>query len=259
MEVSFDRRCHVTISDHIRRCAHLMKAQRRVVRFWKLESLGLVYIPVPKVVSSGIRQMLRAQQSDEILGASCDTPIDACELTRQSEEQLKVSLSPAQVAKMGGQYYRFSFVRNPLTRLYSCYRDKVVNAQQYRDRCTLSPYGIHFGMSFEDFIERVAEIPDKYSDQHFRSQSAVLLYKGELLVDYLGKLEQFAEDWEVLSTRFGLDVPPRTKRVSGVAVPLHELPLTRHGLEVVMKRFEPDLDLFGYRDDLEALMDELPR
>ena len=230
-----------------------------MVRFWQLDSLKLVYVPVPKVASSSIREVLRVRKIAEIQAAGSAASMNPSELKRQAEEQLKRSLPPAKVAQMGSDYYRFSFVRNPLTRLYSCYRDKVVNAQQYRDRCTLSPYGIHFGISFEDFIERVAEIPDKYSDQHFRSQSAVLLYKGELLVDYLGKLEQFAEDWEVLSTRFGLDVPPRTKRVSGVAVPLHELPLTRHGLEVVMKRFEPDLDLFGYRDDLEALMDELPR
>ena len=258
MEVSLDRRCHVTISDHIRRCAHLIKAQRRMIRFWKLESLQLAYIAVPKVASSAIRQMLRARQADEIMSAAGASPIGKRDLKSKCEEQVRVSLRPAQVAQLGGQYYRFSFVRNPLTRLYSCYRDKVVNAQQRRGRCTLSPYGVHFGMSFEDFIERVAEIPDKSSDQHFRSQSALLLYNNELLVDYWGKLERFAEDWEVLSDRFGLDVPQREKRVSGVVVPMHELPLTRHGLERVMNRFEQDLDLFDYRRDLEALMDELP-
>ncbi len=258
MEVSLDRGCHVTIDDRIRHYAHLIKAQRRMIRFWKIESLQLAYIPVPKVASSAIRQMLRARQADEMMSVIGDTPIGKRELKAKCEEQVRVSLRPAQVAKMSGHYYRFSFVRNPLTRLYSCYRDKVVNAQQRRDRCTLSPYGVHFGMSFEDFIERVAELPDKYSDQHFRSQSALLLYKGELLVDYYGKLERFAEDWEVLSARFELGVPQREKRMSGAVVPMHELPLTRRGLERVMQRFEQDLDLFDYRRDLEVLMDELP-
>ena len=246
-----------TLEDRFRHCAHVIKAQRPRVTLWKLESCRLVYLPVPKVASSGIRQMLRARQRDEILGANCDSSIDERELKRQSEEQLKVSLRPAQVGRMGSHYHRFSFVRNPLTRLYSCYRDKVVNAQQRRDRCTLSPYRIHFGMSFEDFIERVAEIPDKYSDQHFRSQSALLLHRGELLVDYWGKLERFADDWEVLSARFGLDAPQRQKRVSGAVMAMNELPLTRRGLERVMTRYEQDLDVFEYREDLEVLMDEL--
>lgn len=237
---------------------HLIKAQRRMVRLWKLESLQLAYIGVPKVASSAIRQRLRACHADEMDSGAGDIPIDKRELKAICEEQVKVTLRPSQVAKMRGYYYRFSFVRNPLTRLYSCYRDKVVNAEQRRDRCTLSPYGVHFGMSFDDFIERVAEIPDKYSDQHFRSQSALLLYQGELLVDYYGKHEQFDEDWAMLSARFGLDAPTRQKRVSGVAVPMSELPLSRQSLERVMLRFEQDLDLFGYREDLEALMDELP-
>ena len=236
----------------------MIKVQRRMVRLWKLESLRLVYIPVPKVASSGIRQMLRARERDEMLASGSHSSIDERALKHQLEERLRVSLRPAQVQRMKGHYYRFSYVRNPLTRLYSCYRDKVVNAQQRRKRCTLSPYRIHFGMSFEEFIDRVAEIPDKYSDQHFRSQSAQLVHQGDLLVDYWGKLERFADDWEVLSARFGLDTPARQKRVSGASMAMNELPLTRRGLERVMQRFEQDIDLFEYGEDLEALMGELP-
>lgn len=38
---------------------------------------------------------------------------------------------------------------------------------------------------------------------------------------------------------------------------MNELPLTRRGLERVMTRYEQDLDVFEYREDLEVLMDEL--
>ena len=84
MDVSPDRGCRDAIRDHIRRCAHVIKAQRPSVRLWKLESCRLVYIPVPKVASSGIRQMLRARQRDEILAANCDSSINEREL-RQVE------------------------------------------------------------------------------------------------------------------------------------------------------------------------------
>jgi hypothetical protein len=259
MGIGHDQRCQITIKDRFKHGAHLIQAQMPRVRLWKLESQKLVYIAVPKVGSSSIRNLLRLQQVSEILDMLGDTSLSSSDLKSLAEKQLKVKLRPTRVLQMAGEYYRFSFVRNPLARLYSCYRDKVVNAQNRRKRCTLRTYGMYFGMSFDEFIKRVSELPDSYSDQHFRSQSALLSYKGELFVDYWGKLERFTDDWAPISSQFNLDVPSRSRRVSGEAIPLCELPLTRQSLELVMKRFEEDLDLFDYRRELEALWDQFPR
>jgi len=230
----------------------VLNAHRSQVKVWQLERLHLGYVPVPKVASSSIREMMRTMQADWMSAAG------AVNNREVVDEQIRFSLRPKQVLQLREQYYLFSFVRNPLMRLYSCYRDKVVNAEQRRKRCTFSPYRIHFGMSFEDFIERIAQIPDRYSDQHFRSQTGLLYHKGELLVNYVGKLEQFADDWEQVSARYEFPELSRSKRVSGAALAMHELPITRRGLSIVMDRFAEDLDHFEYRQDLEALMDELP-
>ena len=141
-----------------------------------------------------------------------------------------------------------------MTRLYSCYRDKVVNAEKRRDRCSLSPYRIYFGMTFDDFVNRVVQIPDQSADQHFRSLSSFLVHNGELLVDHVGKFESIAKDWEVISTRFGLPLPLRNRRVSGPQVPMGDIPLNAASLELVIKRYRQDLDTFGYRAELEALL-----
>ena len=103
-------------------------------------------------------------------------------------------LSGCTTAYYGGCYGAYPSVRNPLARLYSCYRDKVVNAETRRSHCTLTPYGINFGMSFDEFVYRVAEIPDPKANDHFRSLHTFLTYKGHSFVDYVGKLENFNEE-----------------------------------------------------------------
>lgn len=236
-----------TLEDRFRDFAHTIKAQRTRIKLCTLEEINLGYIPVPKVASSSIHSMLRELQTDP-------TPDKLDGRTLAKTE----SMHPREVLRVREQCFLFSFVRNPVTRLYSGYRDKVVNAEQRRKRCTFSPYKIHFGMSFEEFIERVAQIPDQYSDQHFKSQTALLYHKGELLVNYVGKMEQFAEDWEVLSSRFRLSTPSHTRRVSGATAGMKDIPISRNALSLIMNRYANDLDHFDYRQDLESLMDQLP-
>lgn len=233
-----------TLKDRIRNFAHAIKAQRTRIKLCKLEEMSLGYIQIPKVASSSINLMLSELRTNP-------TPDKASWAKTES-------LHPRGVLRLREQYFLFSFVRNPVTRLYSCYRDKVVNAEQRRKRCTFSPYQIHFGMSFQEFIEQVSQIPDRHSDQHFKSQSGVLYHKGELLVNYVGKMEQFEEDWEVLSSRFELPMPPRSRRVSGTTAGMKDIPLSRDVLSLIMNRYAKDLDHFDYRQDLESLMDQLP-
>jgi len=209
--------------------------------------MKLGYISIPKCASSSIRNHLTQHQQQ------------SCEITKNlSKSDLKfcakTSLSPRQIIELREEFYLFSFVRNPLSRLYSCYRDKVVNNARRRDRCSLSPYQINFGMSFDEFVSRVVEIPDKIADQHFRSASSFLMHKGELLVDYVGKFEQFNDDWEVIASKFDLPAPERTKRVSGPAAALKEIPISPSVLAMVIERYANDLDTFDYRDELESML-----
>jgi dermatan 4-sulfotransferase 1 len=233
---------YYTIDDLIRRGASKLRAINRRTRIWKVDDLKLAYIPIPKVASSSTRRLMNNRQGQ----------------TKPSPDPAKTSLSISQLLRLKDEYFLFSFVRNPLTRLYSCYRDKVVNAETRQKRCTLSPYRIHFGMTFDDFIRRVIQIPDKPADQHFRSLSSFLVHNGELLVDYIGKFENIADDWEVISTRFGLSLPPRNKRVSGSKVSMEDIPLSTASLELVITHYAQDLDTFGYRSELEALLRKFP-
>lgn len=225
----------------------MVKASYRKTRIWKVDDIKLGYISIPKCASSSIRHLItqHQQENSQISDSYKKSDLKFC---------AKVSLSPPQTLKLKESYFLFSFVRNPLSRLYSCYRDKVVNAAQRHDRCTLSPYRIHFGMSFNEFVSRVVEIPDKFADQHFRSGCSFLMHRGESLVNYVGKFEQFNQDWQNISSQFGLAAPKRSNRVSGPRTTIQDIPISPQVLELAIKRYANDLDAFGYREELEALL-----
>lgn len=102
-------------------------------------------------------------------------------------------------------HYKFGFTRNPVKRLESLWRQKVLDVngmgvseavrEQLRD--------------FDHFIDWVAEHDLNTCDPHFRKQTALLDVNR---MDFIGKLEQFDEDWATVAKRLGLHMPKRMQR-----------------------------------------------
>ena len=132
----------------------------------------------------------------------------------------------------------------------------MVEAGTKSTKCAFQPYGISFGISFDSFVKEVSGIPDNIANQHFRSASAFLTNGDDLLVDYVGKLEQFNHDWQILSDRFNLPFPPKTHRVSHSPVPIQDIPISKKSLNLLMERYNKDIELFDYRESLEALLNK---
>lgn len=80
------------------------------------------------------------------------------------------------------------------------------------------------------------------------------MHKGELMVHYVGKFEQFNQDWEVISSKFNLPAPKRAKRVSGPPTTIQDIPISPEVLALLIERYANDLDAFDYRDELESLL-----
>jgi dermatan 4-sulfotransferase 1 len=231
-----------------------LRFKRRGLKVWVMEDIEVAYLSIPKVASSSIRHLIRERQAKIVVPYSQE---NRKALKNKIEKKIKISITPPQLPQLKERFYLFSFVRNPLTRLYSCYRDKVINAVNKHDESNLSPYGIKFGMSFEEFINRVSQIPDERADQHFISQHTFLTHGEELWVQFLGKFKRFESDWQHLTEAYGLACPSRTRRVSGPPVPLLELPLTRRGAETAIARYQKDIELFGYQDEIKELLERI--
>jgi hypothetical protein len=146
-------------------------------------------------------------------------------------------------------YFRFAFVRNPWSRLYSCYRDKIVGPAEREQSFILGQFGFTPGMSFDHFVHRVADIDDTAADPHFVSQFHVLSFQGQLVVDFVGRFERLREDWQLLRDQHGLPIlgydpagSPRAKH----DYDFHKRFYTSELIELVRRRYSRDIEEFGY-------------
>lgn len=216
-----------------------------------MEDPKIAYIPVPKVASSSIRKLFMEKQiGKELMPDNSESYLRTRKGLKRS---IRHSRHPSNFSDLQQDYFLFSFVRNPLTRLFSCYQDKIIESEKTDKKCKFQAYGIGFGISFNDFVCAVSDIPDSVAEQHFRSASAFITHSGELLVNYVGKLEQFSDDWHILATRFNLPLPPTTHRVSSNRVAMKDIPISSDCMKRLIKRYAQDVDLFGYRQTLETL------
>jgi hypothetical protein len=89
-----------------------------------------------------------------------------------------------------GSYFKFSFIRNPYDRLYSSYKYWKFNDY----------------MSFETFVTR--KLPEllehKTYSYFFKSQYEYLYGDGELLVDFVGRLENIETDINIVLENLNL-------------------------------------------------------
>ena len=157
-------------------------------------------------------------------------------------------------------YYKFTFVRNPLERLVSCYENKY-----HADKKLLAAGGMKqlyfdnylFGylrkdLGFAGFARKVAHIPDRLADRHFVGQSFLTHDgKGRATLDFVGRFEELPEAFEPIREKY--DLPAlKTYNVTdkGNWMDYYDLP-TAHRM---IKRYRRDINAFGYQKEADALI-----
>ena len=206
-------------------------------------SKKLAYIPIAKVANSSIKASM------------CEQKLDGVEEYYQIHSLVTKMHKLDEEAK---KYYKFSFVRNPLDRLVSCYVNKYTSDKKYlesKGRLYFDSYLFGYvrqPKDFTDFIRKICKIPTCLEDQHFQKQYN-LLYdkKGNCLVDYVGKYENIVEDFEMLEKRFDLKPLPHYYQTSkGNWMDYYTLETA----ELVHKKYRRDFQVFGYEDSYRDLV-----
>jgi len=159
-----------------------------------------------------------------------------------------------------GEYFFATFVRNPFSRLVSCYQDRVLYSPNSEDLKVYyfgrNPISIPANCPFSEFVRIVENIPDPLADRHFKQQSYSLAKAGRQ-PDFLGRFECLDEDWRWLATRF--DLPKTLERLNRTDRHAHRVTSDWRDLYTpdlqarVAARYSRDLEELGYAAEFEML------
>lgn len=186
------------------------------LRYFSL-SCGVEYVEVPKCASTSIKVALA--RSD---GANCEEYPHACGRWRRCPGDF----IPCAV---------FTFVRHPLSRLRSAWREKLKSGKAKRlgGSCPLPVTA-----SFAEWVAWVVGQPAASLDKHWKPQSLLL---SRHRIDIVCKLERLAEDWGRLREEFGLPPLPALNRSGHQEEPLDWM--TR---DMIARFYAADLRHYDY-------------
>ena len=201
------------------------------------EQFNWVYIGIPLTGTRSILSALRKSPEINVLQLKANPHVY---LANRTNNNLKA----------------FSIVRNPWSRVVSCYNKKILNANSLAKLYFLSRYrGLRPMMSFDDFVSWLVsdEGSDDKADPHWLSQWQ-FLYKedGIALYDYLGNLETLTEDITQIFNETSTPVPEIPRRRASTDMPVQPLHssyreyYTDATKEMVEQRYAKDLELFSY-------------
>lgn len=150
-------------------------------------------------------------------------------------------------------YFKFTFVRNPYSRLLSCYLDRIVpkRSTPYRELIRYLGKEVGDDISFEEFIKTICGQANNEQNNHWRLQYADAMC-NLIAYDFIGKQESFKEDmatiWKHLypessTPNFGAE--NKSPSATGSTQKLGQY--WDDDLRVLVKeRYAKDFEFFGY-------------
>ena len=204
--------------------------------FYVYDDRKLVYIEVPKAGCTSIKATIGRYYGSRKMGGGL-----------KESSHLRVERGALPQSLQG--YFKFSFVRNPFSRLVSCYLDKIYRFRQSGDVYAASAFRrLPTDISFSNFVYEISKIPDYWADHHFKSQYAILYRRGRLLADWVGRLENIDRDWEELASRFDLIRGIEFHKSTQDLGPYEDYRsyYTQELIELVYQRYRQDFEVFGY-------------
>lgn len=206
------------------------KRDNRLERYLLPEQM-LMAAPIPKVASRTIKGMFE-------------------ELSDQ-KTTLQINCSPENIQRDYGDYFIFSCVRNPWSRAYSCWKDKIADAYTPGKVSIISRFPhLRPFMQFEEFVEWLESEhgSDATADRHWLSQVHHLTDKeGKNFCDYIGRIEHLEEGFSDIEKLTGITLPRITARNVKASALGYEQAYNTRTKAIIERRYCEDIETFGYR------------
>ncbi|PKG98755.1 sulfotransferase family 2 domain-containing protein [Paraglaciecola sp. MB-3u-78] len=195
------------------------------------DELKLLYIANPKVASSTIKSLF---------------------LNSIPNSEFLLTTSYTQFAKQYSDKYgycKFSFVRDPVERLYSCWQDKISNNKRFADIFIITRFkGLYPDMPFESFVKWLCSDngKDECADRHWKSQSKLLSSGNPTFDDAkfynLNKLSEIVTDY-AQTNNLSITQNLWRNRLGGDSKGIEAI--SKDTLQLIFLRYEKDYEAFG--------------
>lgn len=225
------------IIDKIRFLYSVRRLPHDKPQVYVIDELAVAYVQIPKVASRSVRTAISRHLAGDLQPEESDAS-----LVGRFENLYSSHMDHKQIAQLAENYFVFAIVRNPYTRILSCYKNKVLQSREPGRKSVFQRYGLDVNASLEEFVDFISKVPDRYADRHFRSQAWFLTWQGNLLPSYVAKLENIDQDWQEIHRRSGIQAPPRMN----VSENHKKIVLSPDLKKIIYQRYTQDFVLFGY-------------
>lgn len=156
-------------------------------------------------------------------------------------------------------FKKVSFVRNPFSRLLSCYLHRIVaRPNSASNRFLMKLTGGRGGedVSFDEFIEIICSQKSKDQEAHWRCQADELCI-DKIDYDFIGKVESIEADLPVLlkmlygdKTQLTSEITDASPMKTGTSQKLFKFYNDKATVSRVVERYKADFDSFNYSSTL---------
>ena len=163
----------------------------------------IAYFETPKVACTSIKKYMRDRYDDRPVDLASSAVHD-----RKTSPLKQLSALSATEARavFGPTYRRFTFVRNPYTRILSAYLDKLItNEWERRRHLPALGFPLDVRPSFIEFLNKLSNISDGVRDIHYMTQTRLTGHINGLDLSYVGRFENFRDDFMRLKRDFFSD------------------------------------------------------
>ena len=208
---------------------------------------GFVYCRIPKAANSTVMATLYNASHGK------------AEFTREEMNHLKFHtyLKPSDLSDKDvsaiQDCFSFTICREPVSRLLSAYKDKVMDRSNHEHRCEVARFlgrAIDAEIGFDEFLDFIESENGLKVNYHWAPQASLLALPPEKL-SFIGRMENLAEDLAfVVRSIFGDDrevinwSPHSTGAESGSQT--FRTPLTRVQKARISVLYRQDFEVFGY-------------
>lgn len=168
--------------------------------FYCAESVKIAYLEIPKCACTSAKNLIAYFDNPDFVGT-----LEPFSVHTQADKIFKIIRAKNDPSL--NSYFKFTFVRDPVDRFISFYRDKILTSKDEYTWRFLSGHGFHVGMSMEETLSAMSGLNAENHDPHFAPQTTFLLDGNRLSVDFIGRIERGGADWERIIRLSGFDFP----------------------------------------------------